>query len=134
MAEVLSIQSNPSNHVAILLVDDNVIARKLVAKVWEERGYIVNVVSSGKMAIEAFQKNRPCLVLVDCEMPGLDGYATTQRLRLLEQTEEHTPIIALSLYGESHNASKWLQAGMDKLCVRPFTEKHADDLVHRYSL
>jgi two-component system sensor histidine kinase/response regulator len=134
MSEVLSIQATPSNRVSILLVDDNVIARKLVAKVWEARGCTVKAVSSGKMAIEAFQKDRPDLVLMDCEMPGLDGYATSQKLRSLEETEEHTPIIALSLYGESPNVSKWLLAGMDELCVRPFTEKHADHLVRQYSL
>ena len=124
--------SEPHGH--ILVVDDNVIGRKLLARLWEGRGYSVTAVASGKKALEAFQAVRPSLVLMDCEMPILDGYETTRRLRAMEGATGRIPIVAVTLYDEPEISTKSKAAGMDGVYVKPFTNANAAEIAERFSL
>ena len=60
------------------------------------KGFEVAVAKSGQHALEAFQDQTWDLILMDCQMPGLDGYQATQRIRTIEGSTRHTPIIALT--------------------------------------
>lgn len=122
--------AGPPKH--ILVVDDNVIGRKLLVRVLEMNGYAVQAVGSGEEAVSSFQASRPSLVLMDCEMPFLNGPDTTRALRNLEDGNEHVPVVAVTLYDDEVTVERCLKAGMDDVYVKPFTRKHLNQMSARY--
>ncbi|MEM7251125.1 MAG: response regulator [Pseudomonadota bacterium] len=113
---------------SILVADDNPVNQELVLTMLETLGCEANVVGNGKLAVEALQENRYDLVLMDCQMPEMDGYAASRRVRELEATGElpsRIPIIALTANAMRGDRERSLEAGMDDYLSKPFS---ADDL------
>ena len=76
--------------IRILVVDDNLVNRKVARKQLERLGYLVDTVDGGKPALAAMSSAPYMVVLLDCEMPEMDGYATTAEIRRRENGERHT--------------------------------------------
>ena len=85
-----------------------------------KKGLDIKTAENGKVAIDIFKKDRFDLILMDVNMPYLDGYSATAVIRLKEQlTNAHTPIIAMTAYALSGDKEKCLNAGMDDYISKP---------------
>jgi CheY-like chemotaxis protein len=105
----------------VLVVEDNPVNQEVVAAMLQKLGYEAQLACSGKEALEVLAGNRYDVVLMDCQMPDLDGYETTRRLREWETLEgrERLPVIALTANALSGEAEKCLAAGMDHYLTKP---------------
>ena len=100
----------------ILVVDDDEDIRGLVRELLERRGFAVGEAVDGKQALQVFYEARPDLVLLDVNMPGLDGWATLERIRELSDV----PVIMLTARSEELEKTRGLRAGADDYVTKPF--------------
>jgi PAS domain S-box-containing protein len=115
---------NVKGGLRVLVAEDNVINQKLIARLLEKMGHTAAVVADGAQALAAL-KTRPFdLILMDMQMPMMDGLNTTLRVREQEKaTVAHTPIIALTANAFAEDREKCLAAGMDGFLVKPVSPK-----------
>ena len=112
-------------HLRILLAEDNIVNQKVAVSILEKKGFSIEVAASGQEAVDMWEKaaseGRPFdLVLMDAQMPGMDGFEATQFIRDLEKfTGEHVPIIALTAHAMSGDRERCLAAGMDGYASKP---------------
>ncbi len=111
----------PSAHAAqILVVEDNPTNQTLARRMIEKLGHHVHMVANGQEALDAMSRARYDLVLMDCQMPVLDGYAATLELRKREgKSGRHTPIIAMTANAAQGDREKCLDCGMDDYLTKP---------------
>ncbi|MCX6565887.1 MAG: response regulator [Candidatus Aminicenantes bacterium] len=104
----------------VLLAEDNVINQKLAVRTLERRGHHVEVANNGAEALEMLEKESFDLVLMDVQMPKLDGYQATAAIRQKEvETDKHLPIIAMTAHAMTGDREKCLEAGMDDYISKP---------------
>ena len=104
----------------ILLAEDNPVNQQLAVRILEKRGHTVVVVSNGRLAVEALDHDRFDLILMDVEMPELDGLEATAAIRICERAQGvRVPIIALTAYAMSGDKEQCLAAGMDGYLSKP---------------
>jgi signal transduction histidine kinase/ligand-binding sensor domain-containing protein/ActR/RegA family two-component response regulator len=106
----------------ILLAEDNLVNQKIACRMLEKAGHHVEVAINGREAIEAWQRGGYNLILMDCQMPELDGYEATREIRQREAesaTGEHIPIIALTAHAMKGAADECRVAGMDDHLTKP---------------
>jgi hypothetical protein len=105
----------------VLLVEDNAFNRALIERVLEPMGCSVERAASGLEALRLFRPGVYDLVLMDCQMPGLDGLSTARKLRELEPADERVPIVAVTAAAISGARRACLEAGMDDFLPKPFS-------------
>lgn len=118
---------------AVLLVDDNEINREVNKDILEQLGCRVILAEDGQEALEKLADVAADLVLMDCEMPVLDGYEASRRIRRIESSEnpaKHLPIIALTAHVTQKDKQMCLDAGMDDYLGKPFRKKMLEDKLH----
>ena len=103
----------------ILLVEDNEINRKIVICVLKSRDMICDVAINGSEALEAVSKKDYDIVFMDCQMPIMDGYESTYKIRLLEGDKRHTTIVAMTANAMQGDREKCIEAGMDSYISKP---------------
>jgi PAS domain S-box-containing protein len=103
----------------ILLAEDNLINQKVALRMLEKLGLNVDIVVDGNAAIAAWQSGNFDLILMDCQMPNLDGYEATRAIRKLEEGKRHIPIIALTAHAMKGAEEKCRAAGMDDYLTKP---------------
>ncbi len=103
----------------ILLVEDNEVNQEVALGMLQKLGYEADVAPNGMDALEALESSEYDLVLMDCQMPVLDGYETTARIRNGENGEGRLPVIALTANAMKGDAEKCLKAGMDGYLAKP---------------
>jgi len=120
-ASVVADNADDTNTVAaarILIVDDNAVNEKVARRMVEKLGYIVDSVSDGFEAVRAWETGRYQLILMDCQMPVLDGYDATRQIRCREQGTR-IPIVALTAHALTGDDQKCFEAGMDDYLTKP---------------
>ncbi|MDF3066378.1 MAG: response regulator [Polyangiaceae bacterium] len=105
----------------ILLAEDNLFNRTLIEHVLEPMGCQVDKVASGTDAVKAFRPGRYDLVLMDCQMPELDGLAATRQIRSIEAGKSRVPVVAVTAGTVSGARRACLEAGMDDFLAKPFS-------------
>ena len=106
----------------VLIADDNEINQVVACKFLQKLGCQVEVARTGCEAVEAITRTAYDVVLMDCEMPEMDGYEATRKIRRGEEgTSKHLPIMALTGHASDEDAEKCRQAGMDKVVTKPLT-------------
>jgi two-component system, sensor histidine kinase and response regulator len=119
-ASVAQPQGNSSGEAPrILLADDNEVNQKVARKMLEILGYQVTSVLDGSAAVSAWRSAPFDLILMDCQMPVLDGYEATREIRSLEASSERVPIIALTADAIKGTEEACLAAGMDAYLTKP---------------
>lgn len=103
----------------VLLAEDNLVNQKVAMRMLEKLRCHVEVVADGIATIEAWRKGNFDLILMDCQMPGMDGYEATREIRKLEQGQRHTTIVALTANAMKGDEEKCRAAGMDDYLTKP---------------
>ncbi|MBF0258745.1 MAG: response regulator [Desulfamplus sp.] len=108
----------------ILLAEDYDVNQMLVKSILEKRGCHIDIVENGSEAVEAFLAQTYDMILMDCQMPFMDGYEATKLIREKEKSEvahnRHIPIIALTANAFTEDREKCLESGMDDYLSKPF--------------
>ena len=109
----------------LLLVDDNELNAMLASRVLQMLGIDVTIAENGAVALDAFARARFDIVLMDCQMPVLDGYNATRHIRELEARTgaRRTPIIAITANTLAGDREKCLAAGMDDYLGKPYSAR-----------
>jgi two-component system, sensor histidine kinase and response regulator len=123
LAETGQPQREPLHLGRLLLVEDNPVNQEVALAILGELGLTADCAWNGEEALEKLAAHRYGVVLMDCHMPKLDGYATTRRLRERESrsAERRTHVIALTANASSGDAQMCLEAGMDGYLSKPFS-------------
>jgi len=123
----------PGTALEILLAEDNAVNQRLATRMLEKRGHRVTVVSNGQEAVQLLERSSYDLVLMDVQMPLLDGIAATALVRERENgTGIHQPIVALTAYAVKGDQDRCLEAGMDGYLAKPIRPEELDALLHTY--
>ena len=116
----------------ILLVEDNEANQVVGTVMLEDLGHTVVVAESGETALDVLDAEKFNLILMDCQMPGMDGFEATRIIRQHEQqTEGSTPIIAVTANAMAEDRQICLDAGMDDYLSKPYTSMQLKEVVER---
>ena len=123
LPEVTAVDGDEDQKTGVLLVEDNLLNQKVATEMLSQLGCNVTVASGGQEALEAFEKQQFDLIFMDCQMPGMDGYETTRRIRRLEKDNRRgsLPIVALTANALKGDREKCMEAGMSDYMTKPFT-------------
>jgi len=117
----------------ILLAEDNFVNQRLVQRILEKEGHEVVVVGNGREALEALAKADFDLVLMDVQMPEMDGLEAARMVRQMERsTKAHIPIIALTAHAMKGDQDRCLEAGMDAYLSKPIRAADLSKMVQTY--
>ncbi len=117
----------------ILLAEDNPINQKLAVTLLKKNGYVVKTVENGLQAIEAIINGNYSLVLMDIQMPEMDGYEATKKIRELPNERAHLPIIAMTAHAMIGDREKCIQAGMDDYISKPIQPDELFTIIDKWS-
>jgi len=119
----------------ILVAEDNIVNQKVAMRMLERWGCRVDVVADGRQALEAVARGAYALVLMDVQMPEMDGFAATAAIRRLEApTGRRTPIIAMTAHVMEGDRDRCIEAGMDDYVAKPVTAQAILEAVSRWAI
>jgi len=130
-----SISEDHKPHIRILLAEDNTINQKIALRILEKKlGYHADVVTNGREAVESLEKFDYDLVLMDCQMPDMDGYDATRRIRDKNSSvrNHRIPVIAMTANAMKGDREKCLEAGMDDYVTKPVDFKKLSDAIGKH--
>jgi two-component system sensor histidine kinase/response regulator len=123
----------------VLVVEDNAVNQDVATGILKNMGCSVVTASNGQHAVELFAQKRFDVILMDCEMPVMDGFDATKRIRELETAfsevragESRTPIVALTAHALAEVRDRCLEAGMDDFLVKPYDDAQIADMLGRW--
>jgi len=121
--------------IAILLAEDNKANQKLAMLLLRKLDYQVDLAENGLEALAAVQQNHYDLILMDCQMPEMDGFGATIAIRQAEiTTGKHIPIIAMTANAMQGDREKCLSIGMDDYISKPINPKQLKKIIERWSI
>ena len=117
----------------VLLAEDNAVNQKLATRLLEKRGHSVVVAKNGREALEAIRNAEYDLVLMDVQMPEMDGIEATAALRAAErETGRHLPVIAMTALVMKGDRERCLACGMDGYLPKPIRSQELDEVLDKY--
>jgi signal transduction histidine kinase/ligand-binding sensor domain-containing protein/CheY-like chemotaxis protein len=118
-AKQVAAQSESDRNFQVLLAEDNPVNQILAVRLLQKRGYIVTVAQNGREALAMIEQSPFDVVLMDIEMPEMDGFSATRAIRARENNGEHVPIIAMTAHAIRGVKEECLGAGMDGYLAKP---------------
>jgi CheY-like chemotaxis protein len=116
----------------VLLAEDNVVNQKVAVRMLERLNYRVTVVQDGVAALAHWQNGSYDLILMDCQMPDMDGYEATREIRRLEGGTRHIPIVALTALAMPGADQRCFAAGMDAYLTKPIDSDELDACLEKF--
>lgn len=116
----------------IIIVEDNEINAELLTIMLNEIGYNAEIAENGKVFLDMMAKNKYDLILMDCQMPILNGYDATLQYRETESINTHIPIIAVTANAMIGDKDKCLACGMDDYIQKPINSKELEQIIHHW--
>ena len=116
----------------VLVAEDHPLNQIVTATTIAALGYDAEVVANGRLAVEAVSRSHYLAVLMDCQMPEMDGYQATAAIRRLEGGSRHTPIIALTATPAGDGREMCMAAGMDDYLTKPAMKEEMERALHRW--
>jgi signal transduction histidine kinase/CheY-like chemotaxis protein len=116
----------------VLIVEDNPVNQKLAVRILQRLGYRTQTADHGRAALAALEREEFDAVLMDCQMPEMDGFDATARIREREGSARHTPIIAVTANVLEEDRERCLQAGMDEYVAKPFGPDEIAGVMRRF--
>jgi len=128
------VAENKRKKIRILLAEDNIINQKVAVKMLERFGYRVDAVANGQEAIATLQSLPYDLVLMDCQMPVLDGYEASSQIRNTNSRVLHNdiPIIAMTANALKGDREKYIASGMDDYISKPVNAQELIEMIERW--
>jgi CheY-like chemotaxis protein/HPt (histidine-containing phosphotransfer) domain-containing protein len=125
--------ADAAKKVRILVAEDNVVNQRVALKQLKKLGYRAEAVGNGREALEVLQRERFDIVLMDCQMPEVDGYEVTRRLRAAEVAQGQPPryVVALTAHALSGDRERCLAAGMNDYLTKPLHLSDLETVLHR---
>jgi two-component system, sensor histidine kinase and response regulator len=117
----------------ILLAEDNSVSQRVATSMLEHLGFRVDVVGDGAAAVKAASETRYRAILMDCQLPVMDGYEATSEIRRLEGASPRVPIIAVTATVAKANHARCVAAGMDDYLLKPFGLKTLTGILLRWA-
>jgi len=127
-------KSKSSNAFSVLVVDDNILNQKVVGTSLKKRGFVYDLASDGQTALNKFKQNRFDFILMDIQMPLMDGYETTRLIRDFEKetkTLKPARIYALTANATDEDRKNGLNAGMDGFITKPFKFPELESIISK---
>ncbi len=125
--------SEIAGQVNILIVEDNPVNMLMAQTMLKQTGFKIHAASNGKIALDIYKTNELDMILMDCQMPVMDGFAASREIRELEkQTAKHIPIIALTANAFKEDKDACLDAGMDDFLSKPFKKKQLLGVIEQW--
>jgi signal transduction histidine kinase/CheY-like chemotaxis protein len=128
----LSERRSDPNAALVLVVEDSPVNRLVAVHVLERLGFRAHVVNDGREALQALSTQRYDAVLMDCQMPDIDGYEATRELRRRENGSRHTPVIAMTAHAMTGDRERCLDAGMDDYIAKPVRSQTLNEVLSRW--
>ena len=120
-----------TTEVNFLLVDDDEATRKHIRRLLEKQGHLVTVVENGQEALTNLEREQFDCILMDIQMPVLDGVEATKKIRSYESKIKDIPIIALTAYAMTGDREKFLDVGMDDYIAKPVDKDQLLEVINR---
>jgi two-component system sensor histidine kinase/response regulator len=127
-----SAQVRRHNRPNVLVVEDNIVNQRVAAATLERLGYRVDVAANGLEAVAATARFSYAAVLMDCQMPEMDGYTATAAIRAREGDDRRTPIIAMTAGASREDQARCMDAGMDDYVTKPVNRTALARLLERW--
>jgi len=116
----------------VLLAEDNAVNQKLACRLMEKRGHSVVVAGTGRAVLEALENQEFDLILMDVQMPDMDGFEATEAIREREKSSgKHLPIIAMTAHAMAGDREHCLAAGMDGYVPKPISPQELEKEIDR---
>ncbi len=125
-------EAKAQERVSVLVVDDHPVNQKVAARMLERLSYYADVAANGVDALEALSRREYAVVLMDVQMPEMDGYEATAKIRDREGAARHTPIVAMTANVTEGEREKALAAGMDDYLSKPFKAEELDEVLEHW--
>jgi two-component system, sensor histidine kinase and response regulator len=116
----------------VLVAEDNPVNQLVIQGMLNKRGYTCDIVADGREALTQLERGEHAAVLMDVQMPEIDGFEATRRIRARETGEEHVPIIAMTASAMEGDRERCLQAGMDDYISKPLRPEQLDAVLERW--
>jgi CheY-like chemotaxis protein len=124
---------DPTNVLRILVAEDNPVNQRLIVRLLEKRGHRVVLAATGRQTLEALEKENFDLVLMDVQMPEMDGLEATTIIRTREiGSDKHQMVVALTAHAMKGDQERFLAAGMDGYLAKPIRPQELDELLDNY--
>lgn len=123
----------PDKKIKLLIVDDIETNRTVLQMMCENMGYKCDLAGSGKETLKILEKQTYDMILLDCQMPLMDGYELASRIRQLKTESADTPIIAVTAYVHTENKEKCLAAGMNDFLPKPIRRRDIKLMVEKWT-
>ena len=116
----------------LLVADDYVVNQELTKEMLEMMDCEVDIAEDGKEAFDMYNENSYDLIFMDVQMPEMDGYETTRKIRDIEGKDKHIPIVAITANALTGDKEKCIESGMDDYISKPIKGEILEEMLTRY--